>query len=582
MTDTWVRSSVRRAARAGLAAVILAFVTAIPAEADSHRARLSRDLADRVAAGTDAPASVIVSGTDAEIRALAARYGARIKKAVRGGAVLDVTGGQLVAISQDPDVPHLAGDVPVYRMSVTEEATGADQVWSGLDGLRGFTGRGVGVAVIDSGIAPHKALRNRVVASVDFTRPNGRGYDGFGHGTHVAGIIAGTDSDYAGLAPGAHIVSLKVLGADGSGETSDVINAIDWAIEHSGRYRLRVINLSLGHPVLESWRDDPLCQAVQRAVDAGLVVVAAAGNLGKTDDGRPVVGGIVSPGNSPAALTVGALNTRNTPYRSDDVMATYSSRGPTAIDYVLKPELAAPGNKIEAASAAGSYLARTYPESVVGHGTGGYITLSGTSMSSAVVAGAVALLLEANPALRPWETKLALQLTSSRVDGAGLIESGAGSLNIAAAVALVGGEATELPHTVISDETIVPGGLAYGTLRDPQGLPDTLLVSGKILVWGANTVTADILVWGATTVTADILVWGANTVTADILVWGANTVTADILVWGANIVTADILVWGAQLSNSDTLVWGHDQFTPNPDVTPNILVWGASTVVRPN
>ena len=164
---------------------------------------------------------------------------------------------------------------------------------------------------------------------------------------------------------GADLINLRALGADGSGNTSDVIEAIDWAVAHRRQYNIRVINLSLGHPVLESYVDDPLCQAAQRAVDAGIVVVAAAGNFGKTDDGRPIVGGIVAPGNTPSVLTVGAVNTNGTAQRSDDVMATYSSRGPTAIDGVLKPELVAPGNKLVAAEAAGSYLATTYPEHVV-------------------------------------------------------------------------------------------------------------------------------------------------------------------------------------------------------------------------
>ena len=156
------------------------------------------------------------------------------------------------------------------------------------------------------------------------------------------------------MAPGAWIVNLKVLGADGSGTTADVIEAIDWAIANRRAYNIRIINLSLGHPVFESYLDDPLCQAAQRAADAGILVVAAAGNFGKTADGRPIVGGVISPGNTPSVLTVGAVNTRGTRRaRSDDVMATYSSRGPTAIDGVLKPELVAPGNRIVAASAAG-------------------------------------------------------------------------------------------------------------------------------------------------------------------------------------------------------------------------------------
>ena len=177
---------------------------------------------------------------------------------------------------------------------------------------RGYNGSGIGVAVIDSGVATsHPSLRNKVVASFDFTASSGL-RDASGHGTHVASIIAGRDDAYAGVAPGAHIVSLRVLNADGSGDTSDVIAALDWTVENRHRYNLKVVNLSLGHPVFESYVDDPLCQAVQRATDAGLLVVTAAGNFGKTLEGRPILGGIISPANSPAALTVGAVNARGT------------------------------------------------------------------------------------------------------------------------------------------------------------------------------------------------------------------------------------------------------------------------------
>ncbi|HEY2431132.1 MAG TPA: S8 family serine peptidase, partial [Vicinamibacterales bacterium] len=410
-----------------------------------RRARLSSDIADRIARRVEAPAEIIVSADDATVDQLVARYGARLKKRLPGGAVLEATGGQIDAIAQDPDVPHVAGNAIVYRMGAeTSEATGADQVWEGAAGLAASDGRGVTVAVIDSGVAPHSALQNRVIVSKDFTDPKGSGRDEYGHGTHVAGIVAESGRDgYGGMAPGAWIANLRVLGADGSGKTDVVIEAIEWAIQNRGRYNIRVINLSLGHPVFESYRDDPLCQEAERAVAAGIVVVAAAGNFGKTDDGRPVVGGIIAPGNAPSVLTVGALNTVGTPQRSDDVMATYSSRGPTLFDGVLKPELVAPGNKIVAAAAAGSYLATTYPEHVVpGRGGSAYIELSGTSMSAAVASGAAALLLSARPWLTPLQVKAALQLTASRVAGAGLIEAGAGSLNVVAAVELVEGTFT--------------------------------------------------------------------------------------------------------------------------------------------
>src|SRR5688572_19842767 len=242
--------------RATTLAMLLPSVVAMPAVAgaQSHRARLSRDLADRIKHRVEASTEVIVSGSDARIDTLTARYGVLLKKRIHGGAVLEATGGQIDALSQDPDVDHMSGNAKVFRMmAVTTQSTGADQVWNGLERLRGLSGRGVGIAVIDSGIAPHGALRDRVVASVDFTDPTGRGRDDYGHGTHVAGIAAEGDRDgFSGMAPGASLINLKVLGADGSGTTADVIEAIDWAIKYRRAYNIRIINLSLGHPVFES------------------------------------------------------------------------------------------------------------------------------------------------------------------------------------------------------------------------------------------------------------------------------------------------------------------------------------------
>jgi serine protease AprX len=296
----------RRRSLIGLVVAALVVLSG-PAWADpgGHRARLSQDLERHLSAGDMATVDVIVSGSQDEITALAARYGVTPKRWLDKGAVLQVSADALKSLSQDEAVAHLSGDVTVRSsMAITGEAIGADQVWAGLDGLKKFTGRGITVALIDSGVANVRAIRNQVLVSVDFTQAGGAGLDEYGHGTHVAGIIAaqpsrGNQADYAGVAPGASIVNLKVLDADGSGSVSNVIAAIDWAIAHRKQYGIRIVNLSLGHPVFESADDDPLCQAVQRAVAHGLVVVAAAGNVGKTDDGRMVLGGIDSPGNSP-------------------------------------------------------------------------------------------------------------------------------------------------------------------------------------------------------------------------------------------------------------------------------------------
>ncbi|MFP5379867.1 MAG: S8 family peptidase, partial [Vicinamibacteria bacterium] len=390
----------------------LAGLTATAAEAQGRRARLSTDLAARLAAGDRSGVDVFVAGASSRLERIAARHGLRVKKALTGGAVLEVPAGGLDALAADPEVDALVADADVRsHLALTTATTGAEQVWRGLaEGLGRATGRGVGVAVIDSGIAPHLAVGFRVVASVDFTSRRGRGLDQYGHGTHVGGIIAGQairvgrTSAAAGMAPGAHLVNLKVLDADGAGKASSVVEAIDWAIQYKDRFAIRVINLSLGAPVTARCADDPLCSAVERAVRAGLVVVASAGNYGQTADGKTVLGSITSPGNSPYAITVGALWTQGTVDRGDDEVAPWSSRGPTLFDGVVKPDLVAPGSRIVSAIGPGATLARQYPDRLVsGRGAHGYFEMSGTSMAAAAVSGAAALLLEAQPALTPLQ-----------------------------------------------------------------------------------------------------------------------------------------------------------------------------------
>ena len=218
--------------------------------------------------------------------------------------------------------------------------------------------------------------------------------------------------------------------------------------------------MSLGGPVLQPYRDDPMCEAVERAVKAGIVVVAAAGNFGKAADGRRIIGGITSPGNSPHATTVGAIDTHDTPQRSDDTVAEYSSRGPTIYDRVLKPDVVAPGSHIVSAEVTGSYLSRAFPaRHVAGSGHDAYIQLSGTSMAAGVVSGAVALLLQERPGLRPEGTTAVLQLTSSFMPEAGMVAAGAGSINVlAAAELLISGV---LSQTTIAGERTTDSGLVF-------------------------------------------------------------------------------------------------------------------------
>src|SRR5688572_3889520 len=197
--------------------------------------------------------SVIVAGSQAQVDGLAARHGVTIRKRLRTGAVMDLSSEELDALKRDTVVHE--NHVMRAHSSITLATTGADQLHAGLPdfGLGRIVGRGVGVAVIDSGVAKVAELQDSIVLRVDFTEKRGKGLDQYGHGTHVAGIIAANGSqrrdETRGMAPGAHLVSLKVLDADGVGYESEVIEALDWAVDNAERYRLRVINVSLGGAV---------------------------------------------------------------------------------------------------------------------------------------------------------------------------------------------------------------------------------------------------------------------------------------------------------------------------------------------
>ena len=341
-----------------------------------HLASLSADLLAWQASPSSERVRIIVPGARAELDALLARHPVAVVRWLSGGVVLNVTPAELQELASDTAVHYLSGDMVVSpAMAVSDQSTGADQTWRGtagsllFGGIAGVTGAGVGVAVIDSGISPHAALVGKVVAAISLVPGDAETTDLFGHGTHVAGIIAGapvaatgnTPPFAGGIAPGAHLVNIRVLAANGLGYTSDVIAGIDWAIAHRLQYQIRIINLSVGHPVMEPALTDPLCQAVARATAQGLVVVASAGNAGRDPSGHRVLGGIGSPGNSPFALTVGALSNGSTVARADDTVAEYSSRGPTRFDFAVKPDLVAPGTRIESLEAAGSVLTGDAP-----------------------------------------------------------------------------------------------------------------------------------------------------------------------------------------------------------------------------
>ena len=232
--------------------------------------------------------------------------------------------------------------------------------------------------------------------------------------------------------------------------------------------------MSLGMPAIDSYRNDPVCRAVRRLVDAGVVVFAAAGNNGKDSNGNKLYGHIHSPGNEPSAITVGATNTFGTDDRSDDGVATFSSRGPTRsfttdengvrhYDNLIKPDLVAPGNKLIDAEADGNYLVTQTPSldaGVSGADDRKMMYLSGTSMATPVAAGTAALMLQANPSLTPNLVKALLMYTAQPLAGYNMFEQGAGQINIVGAVQLAQSVRTDL-----SAATTVGSSLLTSLLR---------------------------------------------------------------------------------------------------------------------
>ncbi|HVF31007.1 MAG TPA: S8 family serine peptidase, partial [Pyrinomonadaceae bacterium] len=265
-------------------------------------------------------------------------------------------------------INYISPDRQVAMQGHVETTTGTSQMRSQPTGFgrtaHTLDGSGVGIAVLDSGVV--STLRSftegtsssRVVYSKSFLPNDVSTSDPFGHGTHVASIAAGSSSRnygaYRGIAPKANIVNLRVLDQNGVGTTSSLLQAIEWVRVNYRTYNLRVVNISLGTPAIDSMWNDPLCYAVQDLSYYGILVVAAAGNNGKTTNGQKVYGQVHSPGNDPSVLTVGASNSFGTDSRSDDAMTTFSSNGPTRsyytdsaghrhYDHVIKPDIVAPG-----------------------------------------------------------------------------------------------------------------------------------------------------------------------------------------------------------------------------------------------
>jgi serine protease AprX len=311
------------------------------------------------------------------------------------------------------------------------QAVGADAYWGS-----GFYGQGIGVAVLDSGVDKVDGLRNNIYYGPDLTPENNdktlRNLDAFGHGTFMAGLIAGrsgglsrpylgnyADTTYLGVAPEAKIISVKAADAIGQSYTSSIVAGIDWVVQHRNDtgLNIRVLNLSLGLPD-SGYTNDPIAAAAERAWAAGIVVVASAGNDGTS--------GVLLPAADPYVIAVGALDNNTTIPISDDTVASFSNRGGFGSK---TPDFVASGTHLVGLRVPGSYIDQTYS------GTGAvspkFFRGSGTSESAAVTSGAAALLLSQSPSATPDQVKARLKSSARMLQGLTTTSAGKGGLYVA-------------------------------------------------------------------------------------------------------------------------------------------------------
>lgn len=278
------------------------------------------------------------------------------------------------------------------KLNVAARTLNLDKVWA-----KGYTGKGVTIAIVDTGIDRHPDLKDKIIGFFDVVNNKKEPYDDEGHGTHVAGIAAGTgkasDGKYKGGAPDASLVGVKVLNKNGSGSYSNVIRGVQWVVENKDKYNIKVMNLSLGGTPSGSYKDDLLAQAVEVAYAKGILPVVAAGNSGPSKET------ILTPGYALSPMTIGAMDDNRTIDRSDDDMAWFSSCGPTPYDKLDKPDVITPGVDIEAPKA----------------GTDSYVALSGTSMAAPLAAGIAAIMFSINRDIAPAKVKDVLMSTAVKL-----------------------------------------------------------------------------------------------------------------------------------------------------------------------
>jgi serine protease AprX len=464
----------------------------------------------RVAQGFD-----VVAVADG-VRAAGARV-IGVQKAV-GTLVADVPPAALAAVRVVPGVAVITADYEVKSQSLGFDSstqpgsmTNVTRV-SGATGMwqKGWTGNGIDVALIDTGVAPVPGLMDsaKIVVGPDLSFESQdadlRYLDTFGHGTHMAGIIAGREvskgtgasyaadtTDFLGMAPDARLVSLKLADHNGVVDVSQMIAAIDWVVQYrlSNGLNIRVLNLSYGTWAMNDPQSDPLSWAAEVAWAKGIVVVASAGNEGDTK------GGITAPAYNPWVIAVGAADTKGTLSTADDTVASFSARqGGSFPDRGI--DLVASGVGIVSTGVPGSYIYQNYPSAHVGNG---FIRGSGTSQAAAVVSGAAALMLSQRPALLPDQVKALLMDGATDLASDPVTKQGSGELNLATSSALAVPSLTQSP----------PVGNGTGRLESTRNKTHVVMngtkLTGAVDIFGnAFDTTAMAAAAGSTTA------WGAD------------------------------------------------------------------------
>lgn len=480
---------------------------------------------------------------------------------VVNGGLFRVPANLLPALANDPDVVYVSPDRKLIHTSIWDYILDASQSMQVIQA--GYDGSGIGIAVIDSGVrANHSDLQNprsgysRVVYSQSFVPGDASTDDAYGHGTHVAGLVAGngqvSNGDMLGIASNANIVNLRVLDANGAGTDSAVIAAIQRAIQLKNTYNIRVINLSLGRRVSESYTLDPVCQAVEQAWKAGIVVVVAAGNYGRDNTmNTSGYGTITAPGNDPYVITVGATNTHATDTTSDDTVTSYSSKGPTLLDHIVKPDLLAPGNRVVSLLANGSTLDVLSPADEVspnaynGYGKSSYFFMSGTSMAAPIVSGTVALMLQRTSYLTPDQVKIRLMKNATKTYPAHTsATSSAGTYySLQDDVFSVGAGYLNAYGAVTSNEQPTGSSLSPVAVVDLSGnihlQADPSSAFANSITWGSS------IVWGTNVVQSNSIIWGSS------IVWGNSVTQGYSIIWGNSITWGDIVNTFSESADSD-------------------------------